>query len=285
MPILVDFNQVMLASLFVGIGNHHNIEPDENILRHMFLNSLRANRKKFHQDYGELVICADGANSWRKEYFPFYKAGRKTGRDESDLDWNELFRIINKIRQELDEHFPYKVLHFHRVEADDIIGAITHAEGKEISSKKDILILSGDKDFAQLQVYANVAQYNPVRKNWIEVANPDTALREHILRGDGGDGIPNVLSDDDCLVENKRQKSLTKKRMAEMMNMKPDEFGTLARNYHRNELLIDLSKVPETYKSAILEEYYKPKDIGRGNLRQYFMDYKLKQLMSSIGDF
>ena len=72
--ILIDYNQVMLASLFVSIGNHTNAEIDENMIRHMFLNSLRANRKKFTNDYGEVVICADGKNTWRKNAFPSSKA-------------------------------------------------------------------------------------------------------------------------------------------------------------------------------------------------------------------
>jgi len=86
MAILVDYNQVILASLFASIGNHTDVAADESIIRHMFLNSLRANRKKFTEEYGEIVICADGKNTWRREAYPYYKANRKKSRDESGMD-------------------------------------------------------------------------------------------------------------------------------------------------------------------------------------------------------
>lgn len=169
--ILIDFNQVMLASLFASIGNHHNIDIDENLIRHMFLNSLRANRKKFTAEFGEIVICADGKDSWRKQVYPYYKANRRKSREESELDWNELFRIINTIRDELKQFFPYKVIHIDHCEADDIIGVIVHELGTELNiGAEQILILSGDKDYIQLHTYANVKQYDPVRKRWIQIA-------------------------------------------------------------------------------------------------------------------
>ncbi len=207
MPILMDYNQVILATLFANIGNHTNAEIDENVIRHMFLNSLRSNRKKFTEDYGEMIVCTDGKNSWRREAFPYYKAGRKKGRDESELDWGELFRIINLLRAELIEYFPYKVLHFDRLEADDIIGVLAHKLGTELNmGSEKVLVLSGDKDYIQLQTYANVDQYNPVLKKWVRDPNPDKYLLEHIIKGDKGDGVPNILSADNAIVIGERQK-------------------------------------------------------------------------------
>lgn len=286
MPILVDFNQVMLASLFVSIGNHHNIDIDENLIRHMFLNSLRSNRKKFSAEFGEIVICADGKNSWRREIFPYYKANRRKSREESELDWNELFRIINTIRSELDEVFPYKVIHMDHCEADDIIGVVVHEYGTEINNgSEQFLILSGDKDYTQLHRYANVKQYDPVRKKWIQNSNPDKYLTEHILKGDGGDGVPNVLSPDNCLAVGDRQKMMTAKRLAELS--KGPEFmdESTLRNYHRNKMMIDLSEVPEKHKEKILEEFKKTKEVGRSQLFNFFVEKKLKNLLTDIQDF
>src|SRR5210317_365140 len=156
MAILVDYNQVMLASLFASIGNHHNVDLDENLIRHMFLNSIRYNRKKFSKDYGEIVICVDQRDVWRRDYFPYYKANRKKSRDDSELDWGKLFDVIHKIREELSEFFPYKVIYVERCEADDIIATIVHEHGMDLNiGGEKILILSGDKDFIQLHQYAN----------------------------------------------------------------------------------------------------------------------------------
>ena len=284
--ILVDFNQVMLASLFMSIGNHTNIDVDENLIRHMFLNSLRANRKKFKDEFGEIVICADGKNSWRRQAFPYYKAGRRKSREESELDWTELFRIINLIREELTEFFPYKVLHFDHCEADDIIGTICHAKGVVMNNgTEDILILSGDKDYVQLHKYANVKQYNPVQKKWVQNNDPDKYLKEHIIRGDTGDGVPNILSSDNCIVVGDRQKAMTSKRLEEYL--KGPEFmdETTKSRYYRNKLMIDLAEVPENYKEQILNEFEKDKEVGRSSLFDYFVKRKLKNLLTDIQDF
>lgn len=284
--ILIDYNQVMLAALFVSIGNHHNIDVDENLIRHMFLNSLRANRKKFTEEFGEVVICADGKNSWRRELYPYYKSGRRKSREESELDWGELFRIINLIRTELDEHFPYKVIHIDHCEADDIIGTIAHEYGTELNTGSEpFLILSGDKDYIQLHKYANVKQYDPVRKKWIQNSNPDKYLTEHILRGDGGDGVPNVLSADNSIAIGERQKAMTAKRMAALVQGPSHMDETTLARYHRNKMMIDLNEVPEKYKKIILEEFSKEKTVGRSQLFNFFVSKKLKNLLTDIQDF
>jgi hypothetical protein len=286
MAILIDFNQVMLASLFAGIGNHHNIDVDENLLRHMFLNSIRYNRKKFYEEFGEIVICADGKNSWRREVYPYYKAARRKSREESELDWNHLFGIINTIRSELKDHFPYKVIHLDHCEADDVIGAVIHEYGTELNiGSEQFLILSGDKDYIQLHRYANVKQYDPVRKKWIQNSDPDKYLREHILKGDIGDGVPNILSADNCIAVGERQKPMTAKRI-EQFTANPESMDSLTQSrFHRNKLMIDLAEIPQKYKDQILEEYSKDKEVGRSQLFNYFIEKKLKNLITDIQDF
>lgn len=286
MAILVDYNQVMLASLFAGIGNHTDMEVDENLLRHMFLNSLRFNRKKFHQEYGEIVLCIDNKDVWRRDYFPYYKANRRKSREESELDWNKLFEIIHRIRGEIAEFFPYKVVSVERCEADDVIATVIHEYGSELNiGSEKFLILSGDKDFIQLQVYANVDQYNPVRKQWVRNASPDKYLQEHVLRGDTGDGVPNILSPDNCLAVGERQKPMTAKRITSFIT-EPEKMDEETRlRYNRNKKMIDLSQIPQELKDQILEEYNKDKEIGREHLFNYFVKKKLKNLITDIQDF
>jgi hypothetical protein len=276
----------MLASLFAGIGNHHNIDVDENLLRHMFLNSIRYNRKKFYEEFGEIVICADGKNSWRREVYPYYKAARRKSREDSELDWNHLFGIINTIRSELKDHFPYKVIHLDHCEADDVIGTVIHEYGTELNiGSEQFLILSGDKDYIQLHKYANVKQYDPVRKKWIQNSDPDKYLREHILKGDIGDGVPNILSADNCIAVGDRQKPMTAKRI-EQYTANPESMDSLTQlRFHRNKLMIDLTEIPQKYKDQILEEYSKDKEVGRSQLFNYFIEKKLKNLITDIQDF
>jgi len=286
MAILVDYNQVILASLFASIGNHHNVDIDENLIRHMFLNSIRSNRKKFTEQYGEIVICADGKNTWRRELYPYYKANRKKSRDESELDWTQLFNIMNTIRDELKEFFPYKVIHMDHLEADDIIGTIIHENGTVLNGGAEpFLVLSGDKDYIQLHTYANVDQFDPVRKRWIRNDNPDQYLVEHVLKGDTGDGVPNILSPDNCLAVGQRQKPMTKKRLEQFRNGTDGMDEETLRRYHRNKTMIDLSQIPTNYQTAILEEYSIDKEVGRSELFNFFVNRKLKNLISDIQDF
>ena len=284
--ILVDYNQMMLSSLFAQIGNHTDIDLDENLLRHMFLNSLRFNRKKFYEEYGEIVICADNKNVWRRDYFPYYKANRKKNRDESEMDWNKLFECVHKIRDELAEHFPYKVLYIDRCEADDIIATIVHSEGQLLyGGGEKILILSGDKDFMQLHTYANVDQYNPTMKRWVRTDDPNKYLQEHILKGDVGDGIPNILSSDNCLAIGERQRPLTKKKITAFTTEPSSMDEETKLRFNRNKKMIDLSEIPQEYKDKILEEYHKDSPVGREHLFNFFVKAKLKNLITDIQDF
>ena len=282
--ILVDLNQVMISNMMMQIGNHQNAQVDENMLRHMILNTLRFNRQKFHREFGELLITCDDKNYWRRQSFPYYKANRRKARDSSELDWSAIFNALNNIRDELKEFFPYKVIQIDTCEADDIIGTIVHKEGKELNVGEPILILSGDHDFKQLHKYANVKQYDPTRKRWISHSNPNQYLAEHILKGDAGDGVPNVLSPDNTFVLGIRQRPVTKKRMLDWqdINKMDDE---VKRNYFRNKSMIDLTQIPATIKETILERYDAENPKDRSQLLNYFIKNKLRNLMESISEF
>lgn len=286
MAILVDYNQVILASLFASIGNHTDVAADESIIRHMFLNSIRSNRKKFSEEYGEIVVCCDGKNTWRKEAYPYYKANRKAGRDKSGMDWNALFQIMNNVRSEIDEYFPYKVIHIEHCEADDIIGTVINEHGSELNiGSEKFLILSADKDFIQLQKYANVDQYDPIRKRWIRNDQPQQYLEEHILKGDTGDGVPNILSPDNCLAVGERQSPMTKKRLA-LYSQGPEVMDEeTLRRFHRNKMMIDLSQIPQKYQDLVLESYNKESSVGRELLFNFFVEKKLRHLITDIQDF
>lgn len=275
--IIVDFNQVMISNLMMQLGNHTNTPLEEGLLRHMVLNSLRSYKQKFGDEYGEMVIACDDKNYWRKQVFPYYKANRKKARDSSELDWSMIFDVFNRIKTEIKEFFPYRVIQVESAEADDIIATLV-----EYQQVDKVLILSGDKDFVQLQQQPFVRQYDPIRKKWITHNDPKKYLHEHILKGDSGDGIPNVLSDDDTFVTNKRQKPLTQKKIDTFMVMLPDD---VARNFARNQQLVDLARIPSHIKQQIVNKYEEESGKGRDKLFNYFIKYKLKNMMESIGEF
>jgi hypothetical protein len=283
--IIVDLNQVMLSNLLMSLGKHTNASIEENMVRHMVLNSLRSYRVKFGAEYGELVIACDNTNYWRRQVFPYYKANRKKNQEASELDWKAIFECLNKIRQELKDYFPYRVIDIESAEADDIIGTLVREFGVKIGGEP-ILIMSGDKDFIQLHTFANVKQYDPTRKKWVSHNDPIRFLKEHILKGDSGDGVPNILSSDNCFVVGDRQKPLTSKRIDQYMAMDPSKMETVvARNYFRNAQLIDLNNTPKEIREKVMESYNAQKGKDRSKLMNYFIANKLRNLTESIGEF
>lgn len=284
--IILDFNQIMISNIMSQIGAHTNAQIEEGLVRHMVLNTIRSLRQKFI-GYGELVIATDSRKYWRKDIFPHYKANRKKAREATDTDWQGIFDCLNKIRNELLEFFPYRVLNVERAEADDIIATLCHKYGTVLGGER-IVIVSGDKDFVQLQKFGNVEQYDPVNKRSISHPNPQRFMMEHIMKGDRGDGIPNFLSDDDCLVTGERQKPLQKTKIEAWADKDPMVFCTneqMLRNFMRNAQLIDLSQIPEDLQQSILKEFDKQAGKSRDKLFNYFVKNKLKTLMESIGDY
>lgn len=260
-----------------------NGDLQEDLLRHFILNSIRGYNTKFKATHGEMIIACDDGRSWRREVFPYYKANRKKTRDASTLDWNMIFTSLNKIRSELKEFFPYRVIQVSGCEADDIIGTLCH---RFANTNQKIMVVSGDKDFKQLQSYFNIEQYDPVKKKAIKENDPERYLKEHIIRGDGGDGIPNALSSDDCLVVGTRQKSISQKKLDVWLNQDPSTYDdTLLRGFRRNEQLIDLTFTPQAIQDEILKEFEAQAGKGRTHLMNYFITNRLKNLMGQITEF
>lgn len=288
--ILLDLSQVMIANVMVYLtrlnGASQNI--DENAIRYMVLNSIRLLRSKFKESYGEMIICCDSNDVWRKDIFPHYKANRKKMRETSTVDWASLFNVLGTIRDELGEHMPYKILQIPRAEADDIIASLCHEYGKTMRNVgENIMIVSGDKDFAQLQKYANVYQYAPVQKKNISVDNPERFLREHIMLGDRGDGVPNFLSDDDTFISDKRQKPVMRKKLDEWSILDPTLFcdDEMLRNYKRNEELINLDKIPAAIQQEVITQFATQTPSSRSKILNYFIRYRLGNLTEHIGEF
>ena len=282
--ILLDFSNIIVGSIMVS----HKI-PDaerfgEDFIRHLVLNSIRSYRNKYKNKYGEIVICTDFHSSWRKEIFPFYKAHRKVERDkqkaEKGMDWSALFDIISKIIVEIDTFFPYKVIRVEHAEGDDVIAVLSK------TFKEKSLIVSSDKDFSQLYKYKWVRQFSPMKQKMLNGIDPIMYLKEHIIRGDKGDGIPNILSDDDCIVSGVRQKSISKKKIVNWLDQDPHDFNDeMKRGWIRNKILIDFDLIPKNIATAILEQYNEEKKYQQGQLINYFIKNRLKYLMENMGDF
>jgi 5'-3' exonuclease, N-terminal resolvase-like domain/T4 RNase H, C terminal len=270
-------NQVIFSAIAL---DHFKDDITEDVIRHVVLNCLRSYRSNFKHKYGELVLCSDSRKYWRKEVFPFYKSQRKKAREASGLDWPTIFAAMDKIKSELSETFPYKFIEVEGAEADDIIATMVSRV------TEPILILSSDKDFIQLH-RPGVEQYDPAKKRFITHPNPLEFLREHIIRGDFGDGIPNIKCNDNVISLGIKQAPITKNFVSEITEFLNSELkGTkYERNYLRNAQLIDLSNIPESIKLNIWTNYNNQPEKGRAKLFNYFVAHRLKNLIISLNEF
>jgi 5'-3' exonuclease len=282
MAILIDLNQVVISGLQSQLRSNKINVLNKDLCRHLVLNSIRAIVHKFKNEYGQVIICCDNKKYWRKEVFPFYKASRKKLREKSDMDWDLIFDVLGEVRADLKSTFPYKVVEVERAEADDVIGTLV----PRLAAHEPILIASSDGDFKQLHQYGNVKQYNPMLGVFIKSPNPQLELKEKILTGDSGDGIPSVLSNDNVFVEGIRQKPLTAKKKTELLSLDfNDPNIECYRNISRNKLLIDLTMIPQDIKENIVAEYEADQPGNKQLLMKYFIEKKLIRLLEYIDEF
>ena len=288
--ILIDYNQVALAAMFAFHADlKKGTDADKkNLIRHVTLTSIKAYKKKYGKDYGDIVIASDGRNYWRKKFFANYKGLRKKAREESDLDWGLIFDTLGEIRDDLREHFAYKTIHLEGCEADDVIAVLSEST-QEFGKIEDVMIISSDKDFKQLQQYANVKQFSPMLKKLVTVNKKELKewMIEHIVKGDSGDGVPNILCGDNVLMEGIRQKPVSAKRLQEFFDQgfnacRNDEER---RNWHRNETLVNFKYIPQEIKDVILNEYeVKPKG-DKNSIMNYLIKHKCRLLLNEIEEF
>ena len=280
--ILIDLNQVLISNLMAQTRGKAENLPNKEMVRHMVINSLRGFNLKFKSEYGNnIVLCADAGDPWRRDIYPNYKHARRKGRVDSATDWDNIFNMITEIKNEIAENFPYVMMYVEKAEADDIIATLV----KHIN--EPIMIISGDKDFIQLQTKTNVKQYSPIQKKFVgEDVDPKIFLHEQIIKGDRSDGIPNILSPDDIFLTKEKQRPINKKRLEEWSTADRIPLGSeTSKYYERNKRLIDLSCIPEELERTIINTYRDYKTPNRSKLLPYFMKHKLKSLMENIGDF
>lgn len=293
--IVIDYSQTIISNLMAEIGGRKDVEIEVGLLRHMVVNTIRSHKLKFEREYGDVVIACDSKRYWRKQHFPYYKANRKKAREESGFNWPLIFDTINLIKEELNKFFPYRVVEVEGAEADDIIATLAkwsfendQKEGALFSEPNPFLIISGDHDFIQLQQYSHVKQYSPIHKKFVKPdSTPQAYVIEHIIKGDKGDGIPNVLSSDDVFIKGERQRPVASKKLEEWVkdpSTQPKDV-VFQRNYDRNQTLVDFSRIPKHIEEDIINTFVNTPKKDKSQLLNYFIENKMKQMMEHIGEF
>ena len=297
--IILDYSQIALSNILPFQNDIKRQSPEEikNLIRHTTLSTIKSYKKRYGNEYGEVVIACDGRNYWRKSIFPHYKAHRKANRDKSDLDWGFIFDTLGELRDDLIKYFPYKVLLVDTAEADDIIAILTEytqenqliQEGLFASPQK-VLIVSSDKDFIQLQKNKNVRQWSPMQRKFVEASQKE--IQEytitHVVKGDSGDGIPNILSKDDVFVSGDRQKPFSAKRLPDFYEKGIDacKNDEERRNYQRNQTLVNFDYIPEHLAQDIVHSYENTTPNGdKNSIMNYLIANQCRLLLNEIEDF
>lgn len=297
--IILDYSQIALANILPFQTDLKRNTPEQTIdlIRHATLSTIKSYKKKYAPEYGDVVIACDGKSYWRKDAFPNYKAMRKVNRDKSDLDWKLIFETLSEIREDLKTHFPYKVIHVDKAEADDVIAALVkYSQDHDLLTEglfeepQKVLIVSSDKDFIQLQKNKNVRQWSPMQKKYIEASQKDIDeyIITHIVKGDSGDGVPNILSKDDVFVNQERQKPVMKKRLAEFYEKGIDACRNdeEKRNFQRNSMLVNFKYIPNDVHNSIIEAYENTKPQGdKMKIMDYLIKNKCRLLLDDLEEF
>jgi hypothetical protein len=295
--IVFDYRHTAIRNLMALCRELGKVELEEGLLRHMILNSIRSINSKHRRQYGELVLACEGGQLWRRAAFPYYKANRKKAKDESLIDWKKVDELFDQITAEIQTYFQYRVVKVPGAEGDDVIASLVHETCMQELSAQDhpetwlqspdsekVLIVSSDGDFAQLLRHPNVRQWDPIKQRFVEDPNPLRSLKEKIIRGDSGDGIPNVLSDDDCLVSGKRQKSIFQTKLSGWLDQEPREFCDPDK-WERNDRLINFDRIPAGVRADVLDKYRQEGGKPKGHIVDYLMQFRLRNLTEYAADF
>lgn len=281
--LLVDFSNLCFSQVLQDFSSTGQ-QPDMKVLRILVLGSLSKHKARL-KEFGDVTICFDGKKYWRRQIFSHYKGKRKGQRDKDKFDWEAFFPMLDQFKQEIRDHMPVRCLEVEGAEADDLIGTLAKVYGPH----EPLCILSSDKDFIQLQqlVCPKVKQWSLFHGKFLTPKNTEYNLIDHIIRGDEGDGIPNILSDGDTfMTEGKRQKPIRQEFAALCLEhgiSQPEKFCKtfeILENFKRNRQLIDLREIPEELSQRIVDQFNET-PVNKGDVFNYYVQNRLSKLLEN----
>ena len=118
--ILVDSLNMFFRAKHVGGGK--DIDMRVGMAMHIMFNSIKKVWNDFDGDH--VVMCLEG-RSWRKDFYPPYKANRKVTMDKRSVREQEddelFFESYNDLTKFLEERTNVSVIQQSNAEADDLI--------------------------------------------------------------------------------------------------------------------------------------------------------------------
>jgi len=294
--LLVDGHNVIFRTIFAAqseLDRSKMEDPKFTYFKIYFLNTLKFLVEQFKPT--RLIVSIDSKNGWRKKIYPSYKEQRKKARDDSKVDFQAFFKILDPFIDDLKQAFQnIEILKIDEAEGDDIIAVVC-----QILRNDNITIISTDHDFYQLQQFKNVKQWDPKEKSYATPLNAETSLDAKIIGGDKNDNIPAIyprlgkvsiakilnsefmtnLNDENYyLNEDNRKNFITKYRIS------PEQCR---QNYIRNTQLIDFKHIPTEIKTKISEKIQNPdiKKFDGRKFNSFLFDHELSSIIPKSKDY
>jgi len=294
--VVLDGHNLIFRTVFIAHAENKKQKTEDPgfiYWKHVFLSELKFMVEK-HKPTRFIIVFDSKLGSWRKNIYPEYKANRKIARELSKVDFKEFFKVSNPFLKDLKDVFcNLEILEFDGIEGDDIVAVLCQ------NFKEKITIISTDKDFHQLQVFKNVKQYEPKKKQMVNVLNPKISLEQKIIGGDENDNIPaivprcgkvkvaNIMSsdlisniyDEEYLKEEKNVEAIVKK-----YKLNPEE---IKKNLQRNTELIDLKFIPKDVSENILKVLREPnlKKFDGRKFMSFLIEHRMGNLVEKMQDY
>lgn len=288
--VFFDMSQLMLASIMNTFQPTDKIEID--MMRHMFLDTVRGNIMRFKKDYPNVVLAVDATKNgyWRRDIAWYYKRNRSKARLESEWDWDTIFGMVNQIIEEFSLHLPRKVISIDKVEADDIIAVLT----KELATAgHPVMIVSSDGDYTQLHVHKGVKQWSPMQKKLVKPkhGSPYADLMVKLVKGDKKDCVSPIKCRSSYYadrIEGERAPSVKTTWLKELTDAEDPRTlldDELTKRFDENVKLIDFNAIPQEIVDSIKDQYYNKQVGTRNGFYSYLVRSKCAKLISKITDF
>lgn len=282
--LLVDASNLFYSTAQDFFGNTKEKMTMDSV-RFVLTNRLAEVSREMRKFGKNRVLAFDDRQYWRRSFFPHYKAARVEQREKSKFDWDAFFGFYGIYKEELRESFPFKSIQVEGAEADDVMAVL----GPRVAVGEEVCIWSSDTDNLQIQNFdPRIKQFSYIKRKMITPASEKYNLFDHVVRGDAGDGIPNIYSTDDHFVkpDKKRQKSIMATDVAEWQRhaSEPEKFcseSMLAR-YKQNRTLIDYRYIPDDIATAIVDAY-ESTPVPQGKIFDYMVRHKLTRIMQGGG--
>lgn len=297
--LITDFSKIAYSSIHAFADDIKKSSPEEieNIIRHVIINSCLTVKRRFHREYGDLIIALDGKKNFRYDIFQNYKAGRKKSREDDGMPWHIIFAVMDKIKEEAKVYWPWKIVWSDFAEADDVMGVLTEdvanhqfvMVGLE-EEPEPVLLDTRDHDMFQLHKHPNVKQWDSRERKFIKPeGKPEDWIRRFILTGCKGDGVPNVFSDINSFANGVRQKAAIASRMDPILKCKSifdyDADPKIKERILQNHQLVCFDGMPIHVRDDIMLSWNTRTKASKMTMMKYLAEHRCKQLLECIDEF